>query len=225
MRADRRIRFLIHDGAAQFAGAFDNVFRSDDTTIIRTAPYTPIANAFAERWVGTARRELCDRTLIWNHRHLEQLLREYIEHYDAHRRTARLVTARNDTEVVEYRPGRPIRRHAACNGLVDEYCQSSLSSRHRPTRHGDVNLDAPAPPALTSDITPTTTSAHAIAVPAPTRWSCDCAGDAVQTPRRQTRVLSAMFQVRLRSSRSISVAALNAMRSSPFAAGAGAQHQ
>jgi hypothetical protein len=66
---------LIHDGAAQFAGAFDAVFGSEGTTIIRTPPYTPVANAFAERWVGTVRRELCDRTLIWNQRHLEGLLR------------------------------------------------------------------------------------------------------------------------------------------------------
>jgi hypothetical protein len=48
-------------------------------------PYTPLANAFAERWVGTVRRELCDRTLILEPRHLEQLLREYVEHCNTHR--------------------------------------------------------------------------------------------------------------------------------------------
>jgi hypothetical protein len=56
MATTRRIRFLIHDGAAQFAGAFDAAFASEGTTIIRTQPYTPVANAFAERWVGTVRR-------------------------------------------------------------------------------------------------------------------------------------------------------------------------
>jgi hypothetical protein len=54
MAVHRRIRFLIHDGAAQFAGAFDDVFRSDGVTVIRTPAYTPVANAFAERWVGTS---------------------------------------------------------------------------------------------------------------------------------------------------------------------------
>ena len=85
MRYDRTIRFLIRDGAGQFVGAFDDVFRSDGTTIIRTPPRTPVANAYAERWVGTVRRELLDRTLIWNRRQLEQLLREYVEHYNTHR--------------------------------------------------------------------------------------------------------------------------------------------
>jgi putative transposase len=64
VRTDRAIRFVIRDGASQFLTGFDDVFRSDDATIIRTPPYTPVANAYAERWVGTVRRELCDRTLI-----------------------------------------------------------------------------------------------------------------------------------------------------------------
>jgi putative transposase len=72
MRSRRTIRFLIRDGAGQFVTAFDEIFRSDGTTIIRTPPYTPVANAYAERWVGTVRRELLDRTLIWNRPHLER---------------------------------------------------------------------------------------------------------------------------------------------------------
>jgi transposase InsO family protein len=122
MARHRRIRFLIHDGAAQFAGAFDDVFRGDGVTIIRTPPYTPVANAFAERWVGTVRRELCDRTLIWNQQHLEHLLRDYVAHYNAHRPHRALAQrALNARAVVEYRPGRPIRRHSSCNGLINEY--------------------------------------------------------------------------------------------------------
>src|SRR5439155_7285291 len=40
----------------QFVTAFDEVFRSDGATIIRTPPRTPAANAYAERWVGSVRR-------------------------------------------------------------------------------------------------------------------------------------------------------------------------
>src|SRR5260370_29769106 len=76
MGYERTIRFLIRDGAGQFIGAFDDVFRSDGTTIIRTPSHTPVANTHAQRWVGTVRRELCDRTLIWNQRQLERMLRE-----------------------------------------------------------------------------------------------------------------------------------------------------
>jgi putative transposase len=58
MGYERTIRFLIRDGAGQFVAAFDEVFRSDGATIVRTPPPTPVANACAERWIGTVRREL-----------------------------------------------------------------------------------------------------------------------------------------------------------------------
>jgi putative transposase len=126
MRTDRAIRFVIRDGAGQFLVGFDDVFRGEGATIIRTPPYTPVANAYAERWVGTVRRELCDRTLIWNQRHLQQLLVEYVEHYNAHRPHRSLgQRAPNTAEAVEYRPGQPIRRHATCNGLINEYRQAA----------------------------------------------------------------------------------------------------
>jgi putative transposase len=122
MGYDQTIRFLIRDGAGQFTAAFDEVFRSDGTTIIRTPPRTPVANAYAERWVGTVRRELCDRTLIWNRAQLEQLLRDYVEHYNTHRPHRSLgQRAPDDAEVVAYRPGQPLRRHPTCDGLINEY--------------------------------------------------------------------------------------------------------
>jgi putative transposase len=112
---------VIRDGAGRFLAGFDDVFCSDGATVIRTPPYTPVANAYAERLVGAVRRELCDRTLIWNHRHLEQLLREYVEHYNTHRPHRSLgQRAPNTAEVVEYRPGQPIRRHPTCNGLINQ---------------------------------------------------------------------------------------------------------
>jgi transposase InsO family protein len=126
MRTEQTIRFLIRDGAGQFAGAFDDVFCSDGTTIIRIPPYAPVANAYAERWVGTVRRELCDHTLIWNHRQLEHLLDEYVEHYNMHRPHRSLgQRAPTDPEVVAYRAGRPIRRHSTCSGLINEYRQAA----------------------------------------------------------------------------------------------------
>jgi putative transposase len=122
MGYERQIRFLIRDGAGQFVAAFDQVFRSDGATIIRTPPYTPVANAYAERWVGTIRRELLDRTLVWNRGQLERLVRDYVEHYNAHRPHRSLgQRAPDNSEVVAYRPGQPIRRHPHCDGLINEY--------------------------------------------------------------------------------------------------------
>jgi putative transposase len=126
MHYDRTTRFLIRDGAGQFVAAFDEVFRSDGATIIRTPPRTPVANAYAERWVGSVRRELSDRTLVWNRRQLEQLLRDYVEHYNTHRPHRTLSQRAPDSrEVVAYRAGRPIRRHPSCAGLINEYRQAA----------------------------------------------------------------------------------------------------
>ena len=126
MDHERTIRFLIRDGAGQFVTAFDDVFRGDGTSIIRTPPSTPVANSYAERWVGTVRRELLDRTLIWNHRQLKGLLREFVEHYNTHRPHRSLGQhPPNDQQVVSYRPGQPIRRHATCDGLINQYRQAA----------------------------------------------------------------------------------------------------
>jgi putative transposase len=127
MRYDRTIRFLIRDGAGQFMRAFDDVFGSDGATIIRTPPPTPVANAYTKRWVGTVRRELCDRTLHWNRQHLERLLRDYVEHDNTHRPHRRTLGQRapDNTALVAYRPGQPIRRHATCSRLINEYRQAA----------------------------------------------------------------------------------------------------
>jgi transposase InsO family protein len=126
MYYERTIRFLIRDAAGQFVAAFDEVFRSDGTTSLRTPPRTPVANAYAERWIGSVRRELLDRTLVWNRRQPEQLLRGYVKHYNAHRPHRTLgQRAPNNTEVIAYRPGRPIRRHPTCAGLINEYRQAA----------------------------------------------------------------------------------------------------
>src|SRR5437867_10635192 len=85
--ADREqsFRFLLHDRDSKFSGAFDEVFRSEGMRIIRTPIRAPNAKAYAERWVGTLRRECLDRILIINRRHLEQVLRVYTAHYKRHR--------------------------------------------------------------------------------------------------------------------------------------------
>jgi putative transposase len=141
MHYDRTVRFLIRDGGSQFVAGFDEVFRADGATVIRTPPRTPVANAYAERGIGTVRRELLDRTLIWNHTQLEQLLNEYVTHYNARRPHRGLgQRAPDDRDVVEYRPGRPIRRHSHCNGLINEYQQAARPTPQRPTRSSTRQL-------------------------------------------------------------------------------------
>jgi putative transposase len=80
-----RFAFVIHDRDAKFSAAFDQVFETEGLRIIRTPVRAPQANAFAERWVGTVRRECLDRMLIGSRWQLERTLRVYIEHYNGHR--------------------------------------------------------------------------------------------------------------------------------------------
>jgi putative transposase len=74
-------RFLIHDRDSKFSRAFDEVFRSEGIEIIRTPFRAQQANAFAERFVGTVRRECLDWLLIATRRQLEHVLHVYVDHY------------------------------------------------------------------------------------------------------------------------------------------------
>ena len=76
-RADR-FRFLIRDRDSKFTAAFDAVFAGADIRIIRTPVRAPRANAIAERFIGTLRRECLDHILITGPRHLDVVLREYV---------------------------------------------------------------------------------------------------------------------------------------------------
>jgi len=74
-----RVRFLIRDNDAKFGGAFDEAFRTEGIQVIRTPVEAPKANAIAERFVGTVRRECLNWLLIANRRHLERVLQTFIE--------------------------------------------------------------------------------------------------------------------------------------------------
>jgi transposase InsO family protein len=77
-------KWLIRDRDAKFTATFDEVFRSEGIQIIRTPVRAPQANAIAERFVGSVRRECLNRMLILGRRHL-LVLEEFVDHYDTHR--------------------------------------------------------------------------------------------------------------------------------------------
>ena len=80
-----RFKFLIRDRDSKFTKAFDGVFAGNGTRVIRTPARSPRANAFAERFVGTLRRECLDHVLILSEQHLREVLAEYVRHSNGHR--------------------------------------------------------------------------------------------------------------------------------------------
>jgi transposase InsO family protein len=79
------IKFLIRDRDTKFTRTFDAVFASEGIRILLIPPQAPRANAVAECWVGSLRRELLDRMLILNRRQLQRAVSTYVDHHNAHR--------------------------------------------------------------------------------------------------------------------------------------------
>lgn len=119
-------KLLIRDRDTKFTGPFDEVFGSEGAKIIKTPVRAPQANAYAERLVGTLRRECLDWTLVLGRKHLESVLTEYVAHYNGHRphRSLALVapagTADPSPVIPPIAPDR-IQRTDRLGGLVHEY--------------------------------------------------------------------------------------------------------
>ena len=115
-------KYLLRDRDSKFTGGFDEVFRSEGVEVIRLPFRAPRSNSFCERWVGTARRELLDHVLVFGRRHLERVLREFLEHYHQ---------ARPHQGIDQRRPWPPadevpstfgsVERHDRLGGLIHEY--------------------------------------------------------------------------------------------------------
>ncbi|HEV2370591.1 MAG TPA: hypothetical protein VGS19_00350 [Streptosporangiaceae bacterium] len=117
------VKFLIRDRAGQFAGSFDAVFQAEGIRILASPRQAPRANAICERIIGTLRRELFDRLLIINERHLHQILTEYCTTTPpGHTALSQLAPAQAhtwppETNLAEH----PIRRKQVLGGLTYEY--------------------------------------------------------------------------------------------------------
>ena len=76
------VTFLLRDRDSRFTSAFDAVFTADGIRILTSPPRAPRANAICERMIATLRRELLDRVLVVNERHLYRILTIYLHHFN-----------------------------------------------------------------------------------------------------------------------------------------------
>jgi putative transposase len=111
-------------GDSKFTTAFDAVFVGADIRIIRTPIRAPRANAIVERFIGTLRRECLDHLLITGPRHLDVVLREYVQHYNGHRphRALHQQPPTGGAPPCSKAATRPLRRDHL-SGLIHEYVQ------------------------------------------------------------------------------------------------------
>ena len=118
-------KFLIRDRDAKFTAAFDAVFSAVGMRIIKAPMQAPRANAIAERWISSARRECLDRMLITGERHLRLVVSEYVEHYNVHRPHRALCQSppagRKRPPIMD--PDVPVLRRDRLGGLIREYAQ------------------------------------------------------------------------------------------------------
>jgi putative transposase len=118
-----RMKFMIRDRGSNFTGIFDAVLVDAGIRTVLCNVRTPRMNAIAERWIGGCRRELLDRTLVWNQHHLRRILREYESHHNQHRPhrslngAAPLKPLPEPVDLEQYR----VRRHTRVGGPVNEY--------------------------------------------------------------------------------------------------------
>jgi putative transposase len=121
------IRFLLRDHDTKFTRGFDEVFRSEGAQVLRTPIRAPKANAHAERWVQTVRRECLDWTLVLGRRHLLRLLRGYVRHYNQqrpHRSLGLAVPEARERRSPQVNPP-AVRCRDVLGGLIHEYHEAA----------------------------------------------------------------------------------------------------
>jgi len=118
------VKFVLHDRDASFSAASGAVFQATGVRVIRSAVQAPRMNSTMERWTGSCRRELLDRTPVWNPRHLMTVLREYEDFYNArrpHRTLNQAAPLRPLPDRVTDLDHFPVQRRDRADGVIREY--------------------------------------------------------------------------------------------------------
>jgi putative transposase len=123
---------LIHDRDTKFTEAFDQCFRGAGAQIVKTPFQAPIANCYAESWIGTLKRECLNHFVCFGLRHFDHIVQTYVGYYNRFRphqgKDNRPLTARHDPIPIRATESPPsaevigaVHRHALLGGLLNRY--------------------------------------------------------------------------------------------------------
>nr|WP_246096030.1 integrase core domain-containing protein [Streptomyces botrytidirepellens] len=122
-----RARFMIRDRDGKFPDLFGAVLKDAGIDVVLSGIQMPRMNSITERWIQTCRRELLDRTLIWNQRHLLHTLREFEQFCNGHRPHQGIANARplhplpTSIDDPDALARLDIRRHDRLGGILHAY--------------------------------------------------------------------------------------------------------
>ena len=114
-------KLLIRDGDTKFTKEFDDFFKSVNSQVKKIPYRSPNLNPYAEGWVGTIRRECMDHFFVFGDKHLEYLVKEYVDHYNTKRPHSGMNNDPLDYKPPERRPGRQIKCQSRLGGMIKHY--------------------------------------------------------------------------------------------------------
>jgi hypothetical protein len=140
---------LVRDRGSHFIDPFDEIFRTEGLKVLKTPVPTPVANAFAERWIGSLRPELLDRTPLWDRRQLERLVVDYTDRYNNHRphRSLHQTPPRTSPEKTMAAPPpslQVIKQPAATASSTNTETQHDQPRRNNGLPHRPLRCNSPA---------------------------------------------------------------------------------
>jgi hypothetical protein len=117
---------LIRDRDAKFTTAFDTVFTSEATTVVKIPPPSPNCNPHAQRFLRSLRQECTDRLLPFDRGHAQKILHDYARHFNGHRphQGHNQLAPHHDPNVIPL-PTTRVERRPAVASLINEYHQAS----------------------------------------------------------------------------------------------------